>query len=58
MGVFTVEVAVGRQLVAEHIADARCRAARAAVLIEYGREVSVQSVVYVVGALTRTTLAR
>ena len=55
MRVLSIEVAVGSQFVAEHIADARCRSTRATILVKYGWEVSVQSVVHMVGAATGST---
>ena len=50
---FAVEVAVGVEFVGKHVADARCRSARAARLVKHGREVHRFRVVHVVGARGR-----
>ena len=58
VGIRAIEVTIGSQFVAKHIADTRCRTARTTILIKDGRKVSVLSVVYVVGALACAAIQR
>ena len=54
---FAVEAAVGVEFVGKHVADARRRAARAARLVEHGREVHRFGVVHVVGPRGRRAVS-